>query len=267
MIPSEVKQDFCLTGEGVLLSGGQGTSFRIDNAVVKQVEDTVYSETVLSIVDQLSPVNYRVAKPLKTKENTFIGHGWQCTQYENGEEKQGKLKEKLAVSRALHHDLKQVKIEVLTGGIKPNDPWSMAHRVAWGQIQIPADINQKAAKVLKRLLNNLALREYDDFQIIHGDLAGNILFDKILPPLVIDFSPTIAPVAYAEAILIVDCIAWQGSDITNIDWLSNNDDMLIRAVIFRLTVEAVFAGNDEQRFSKQYELFHPIIQFVYKRHP
>lgn len=43
------------------------------------------------------------------------------------------------------------------------------------------------------------------------------MFDKTLSPLIIDFSPTIAPVEYAEAILVCDCIAWQGSAISEME--------------------------------------------------
>ncbi|MES7204587.1 hypothetical protein U6Q21_12495, partial [Cutibacterium acnes] len=110
--------------------------------------------------------------------------------------------------------------------------------------------------------------EYDALQWVHADLAGNILFDELLPPVIIDFSPWIAPVGYAEAILVCDCIAWQGSEVSEIELLPNTDfynEMLIRAVIFRLAVEAIFAGEDVNRFIRQYRLFQPIIDGVERR--
>lgn len=260
MVPNQVKKDFQLVGDSIPLSGGQGTSFLIKDAVVKPVDNVKHSERVLSIVDQLFPTDYRIAKPVKTRRNTFVSQGWQCTRYEAGKEKQGKVKEKLAISRMLHHDLRKIENSILVN-METNDPWSIAHQVAWEKMFLPSRIHQQAAKIIQELLDSTPLQEHYEFQIIHGDLAGNILFDHRLPPLVIDFSPTLAPVAYAEAILIVDCIAWQGEELAAIDLLSNNKEMINRAVIFRLTVEALLSGEDEKRFSNQYKLFHSIIQY------
>ncbi|XEC97485.1 hypothetical protein AB6A23_13550 [Paenibacillus tarimensis] len=112
----------------------------------------------------------------------------------------------------------------------------------------------------------MSLKRQYKVQFVHGDLSGNILFDQVLTPLIIDFSPTIAPVEYAEAILVCDCIAWQGSDLSEIELFPTDElykEMIIRAIIFRLAVSAIFAkGNNDQLFIGEYRAFKPIIEYI-----
>jgi hypothetical protein len=109
------------------------------------------------------------------------------------------------------------------------------------------------------------LKEKYDVQIIHSDLSGNILFSDGLDPLIIDFSPIIAPVEYAEAVLVCDSIAWEGSPVTEIDLVCHskfNEEMILRAIIFRLAVAAMFAGNNSDEFYEEYNNFKPILDYL-----
>jgi len=90
-------------------------------------------------------------------------------------------------------------------------------------------------------------------QIVHGDLAGNVLFSDGLPPAIIDFSPFWRPVGYAEAIVVVDALLdhEEGMEVMMLgrpggEWVQ----MLVRALIFRLVawcgyVEEAKAGVQE----------------------
>jgi hypothetical protein len=130
---------------------------------------------------------------------------------------------------------------------------------------LPQNISGQSFKILEELLFKVSLRENYKVQIVHSDLSGNILFDEILNPLIIDFSPTIAPVEYAEAIFVCDCIAWEGSSISEIDLICHtefNIEMIIRAIIFRLSVAAIFAGDDADEFNREYQNFKPIIDYI-----
>lgn len=137
--------------------------------------------------------------------------------------------------------------------------------MAWQVTELPKEIHIEIRQIIKKLIHKVRLKENYNCQIVHADLSGNILFDEMLSPLIIDFSPTVAPIEYAEAILVCDCIAWQGSKVSDIDMLLNNEfnnEMIIRAVVFRLAVAAIFSGNDLKRFLQQYYLFKPIIDYV-----
>lgn len=82
-------------------------------------------------------------------------------------------------------------------------------------------------------------------QVIHSDLAGNVLFaDELgLPPAVIDVSPQFRPVGYADAILVADAVAWHGAPLSFasafLERASDHVGNLARAVIFRVTTAAL----------------------------
>ncbi|RXZ78615.1 hypothetical protein EBB07_26255 [Paenibacillaceae bacterium] len=267
MLSEEVIHSFNLKGEIMPLPGGQNTSVRVNNAVLKPVEDVQHSERLLTIIDSLNPHGYRLSKPVRSNKGTFVSEGWICTQFEHGQEVNGLVKEKLQASRLFHHDLSTILVSNLPQVV--DNAWAKAHRIAWQTAELPKEVHIETRQIITELLLKVRLQEDYTLQVVHADLAGNILFDEVLPPLIIDFSPTIAPVEYAEAILVCDCIAWQGSKASEIDVLPNHEfykEMVIRAVVFRLAVEAIFSGKDFDRFIQQYRLFKPIVDYIDKQH-
>jgi hypothetical protein len=263
MLSEEVGYSFNLSGKIVPLLGGQNTSVRVNNdAVLKPVDDVQHYEWLLTIIDSINPQGYRLSKPIRSNKGSFVSEGWICTKFERGKNVNGLIKEKLLVSRLFHHDLSNINFKDIPQG---DNPWVVGHRIAWQKDELPKEVNFEIRKIINELLLKVRLKDQYYSQIVHADLAGNILFDDVLPPLIIDFSPTVAPVEYAEAILVCDCIAWQGSKVSNIDLLINNKfnkEMIIRAVVFRLAVEAILSGNDFNRFFEQYILFKPIIDYI-----
>ncbi|MFY0758648.1 hypothetical protein AB1K32_07180 [Metabacillus dongyingensis] len=258
----EVVHSFNLKGEIVPLIGGQNTSVRVNNAVLKPVDDVLHYEWLLNILDNINPQGYRLSKPIRSIKGTFVSEGWICTKFERGQEVNGCIEEKLRVSRLFHHDLSSINFRDFS---QDDNPWAKAHRIAWQAGELPKEVPNETRQTINDLLLKVRLKEHYNVQFVHADLSGNILFDEVLPPLIIDFSPTVAPVQYAEAILVCDCIAWQGSKIFEIDLLPNNTfykEMIIRAVIFRLSVEAIFSGKDFNRFIEQYNLFKQIIDYI-----
>ncbi|OCA88434.1 hypothetical protein A8F94_24555 [Bacillus sp. FJAT-27225] len=259
MLSKEVLRSFNVNGEITPLKGGQNTSVRVNNVVLKPVEDVLHSERLFKIISSINPQGYRLSKPIKSNKGTFVSNGWGCTNFERGQEVNGQIKEKLRVSRLFHRDLSNIRYKDFS---QVDNPWSKAHRIAWQIDGLRMGANTEARKIINELLQKIQLREQYNLQIVHSDLAGNILFDDVLPPLIIDFSPTVAPVEYAEAILVCDCIAWQGSKISDIDLLPGNKEMFIRAVVFRLAAEAIISGENSSRFNGQYNLFKQIIDYV-----
>ena len=75
---------------------------------------------------------------------------------------------------------------------------------------------------------------------MHGDTCANLLFDSVLPPAVIDFSPYWRPTAYADAIVAVDGLLWFRAGPDLVALASTGADfpqMLVRALLFRLLLE------------------------------
>jgi len=262
MLSEEIIRSFNVSGEKIPLLGGQNTSVRVNHAVFKPVDDMEYTEWLLTVIDSIRPQGYRLSKPLRTQKGTFVSDGWVCTQFERGQEVNGKINEKLHVSRLFHRDISNLNVE---NCIQVQNPWAMAHHIAWQRDEMPPEVHPKTKLIINELLSKVQLQEQYNLQIVHGDLAGNILFDDVFPPLIIDFSPTVAPVEYAEAILVCDCIAWQGSEVFEIEVLSSHGsfiEMIIRAIVFRLAVEAIFAKSDHTTFEQQYHLFKPILDYI-----
>ncbi len=259
-ITNDILAAFGLQGEIRPLGGGQNTSVRVQDAVLKPVDNNRYHEWVAGILDQLNPQGYRVSKPIRSIDGSYVDRGWCCTRYEPGEHKLGEIKRKLTVARALHRDLANLQSGVVPAS---DDPWTRAHRIVWGSDPLPLDVGKVARSTLARLLREVGPRPAGQpEQIVHSDLSGNILFHDSFAPLVIDFSPTIAPIEYAEAILVCDCIAWEGSPLSDLKLLPATDlyrEMIIRAVIFRLGVTALVAGGDDDRFLAEYRGFEPIV--------
>lgn len=62
--------------------------------------------------------------------------------------------------------------------------------MAWQIDELPRETQE----IINNLLSRVSRKEQYKVQIVHSDLSGNILFDEVLNPLIIDFSPIIAPV-------------------------------------------------------------------------
>jgi uncharacterized protein (TIGR02569 family) len=125
--------------------------------------------------------------------------------------------------------------------------WAVGDRVAWGELPAAtfADV-----KHVPRLV--AALRPVDESasQLVHGDLTGNVLFADGLPPAVIDFSPFWRPPGYAAAIVVGDALVWEGADEGLLAAVADVEDLpqlLLRALIFRAVVDALFRAGEPHR--------------------
>lgn len=255
-VPQHVIRSFGLSGLPIPLPGGENRSFLADDHVLKPVDNVPLAEWAGTAWSGLTPEQYRISRPLKSGKGKFIEDGWSASRFEKGEHKKGHTTEKLAVCRALHTGLSRLNPCEMP---ENNDPWARAHRVAWQTDELPQDLPQHAAKILRGLLDKVSPGAMGFPQIIHADLCGNILFEEGQLPLVIDFSPFKAPAAYAEAILICDGIAWENSPLSSISLLPDTryyKEMLTRAALFRLTVAAILHG--ESGFAEEFHNFKAI---------
>jgi hypothetical protein len=84
-------------------------------------------------------------------------------------------------------------------------------------------------------------------QLIHGDLAGNVVFADGQRPGIIDMSPHLAPAPFADAIIVADTIAWSGAETDLARWFIESTpggaNLLIRAVVFRLVITSLLNGD------------------------
>jgi uncharacterized protein (TIGR02569 family) len=254
-----ILQAFNLTGDPSPLPGGQNNSFKVDHFVLKHVGSGSHHEWVASILSKVNPQGFRVSTPVISRNNNFVFDGWTCSSFQPGIILKGHEKEKLDVSRLFHKSLTALDLNRYQAA---NDRWQVAHRIAWETESCPPGMNSDLVEYIESLLRYVQSTPNYPIQLVHGDLAGNVLFHDGLPPVIIDFSPTLAPVEYAEAILIADAIAWHDAPLNTVELLPQNDlykDMLLRAVIFRLAVAAQLPEGGDSGFIKTLDAFGELI--------
>jgi uncharacterized protein (TIGR02569 family) len=146
----------------------------------------------------------------------------------------------VAAGERLHH--------VLTGESRPDfldrrdDPWSVADRVAWGEVTLD---DADAVPYLSRLLACAGTASHLHAQLVHGDLTGNVLLARGLPPAVVDLSPYWRPTGYASAVVVADALVWEGADDTLVETLGHVAELgkhLARALAFRLVTSHLAGG-------------------------
>ncbi len=234
-VPPSVQAAFGLTGHQVALPGGTGTSVRIADAVLKPIDDLTEVVWVAEMLSRLPEDGFRIARPLRAHDGSWIAAGWSAATFVQGESAPaGTWRDVLAAAHAFHAALRhEGRPEFLQ---RRQHRWALADRVAWGEAS--ADPVPELEPVLARLAALVqAPTRADVSQVVHGDLAGNVLFAPGLPPAIIDFSPYWRPTTYAAAIVAVDGMLWFGADNTLLRQIADEAGStmpLVRAIIFRL---------------------------------
>ena len=162
--------------------------------------------------------------------------GWAATALVKGRSGPvGRWSELLSAARAFH---KAVRRESRPSFLDHRTHrWALADRVAWGEAKV--EPVGAVAPLLADLIRHIRPVREQHHQLVHGDLSGNVLFAKGLPPAIIDFSPYWRPPTYAEAITAVDALLWFGATDQVLHLVqrdSESTQLLLRAVIFRLIV-------------------------------
>jgi uncharacterized protein (TIGR02569 family) len=181
----EVLRAFGLTGTPIALDSGQGTSWRVADAVLKPLDMSPDEVAWLAhTYEQIVCDGFRVAVPLQANNGQLVVDGWRATKAVSGRHESGRWKDIIVVGERFHGALIGVgRPEFID---RRTNPWAVADRVAWNDEE-PADAFMDS-KHLPRLLS--LLRPVDEpSPLVHGDLTGNVLFDSRLPPAIIDFSP------------------------------------------------------------------------------
>jgi putative hydrolase of the HAD superfamily len=254
------------------LPGGQGSSVLAGPLVLKPHAADHLAEARWSaeVVEWIAgrAAGFRVARPVRTKEGALFVEGWGATEALEGELRGAGPEDWPALFEAGHaynealRDLPRPELlEART------HRWALADRVAFGE---PYPDPVPAARLLLETLLRQRRPSHEPEQVIHGDLAGNVLFSPGRPPAVIDFSPYWRPADYALAVAAVDALLWYEAPLSVLELVARRTgpgfgDHLIRALIFRLVAhsEAVKAaggpalpGTDPEmeRFDLVYDL-------------
>lgn len=213
------------------LPGGEGTSYKVDDIVLKPVDNQEQTNWSAETLKSMKTDGFRVSHSIKAKDGKWIYKGWQAFNYQDGEEIKSDWDIKINTSRKFHKSLRGVSKPDFIG--KRNNPWDNADLAVWeSDLYFRIGIEDYTNSLVS-MLKPIDLPQ----QIIHADLTQNILFYSKLDPLIIDFSPYWRPAEYANAVIIVDSIVWEEAPDSLLDELANtfeNNQLLIRAALWRI---------------------------------
>ncbi len=232
---AEVLTAFAARGWPTPLDGGQGSSWKVGDLVVKPRDlGEAELEWQAELLASIPRDGFRVALPRRATNGSLVVDGWCAWERVPGRHEPRRWLEIIAAGERFHAAAAHVPRPEFIG--QRTDAWSIGDRVAWGDLPI-SRFGQ--VKHLPRL--SAALRPIDQpSQLIHGDLTGNVLFAEGVPPAVIDFSPYWRPAAFAAAIVVGDALIWEGADARILDAVGHIDQFaqfLLRALIYRAVTD------------------------------
>jgi uncharacterized protein (TIGR02569 family) len=247
-VPADVLAAFGLAGVvPVRLPGGQGSAWRAGQVVLKPADSVRAGRWFADVYDELNGPGFRVPRPVRAMTGDWVELGWTCWRWVAGAAADWsgvspRWPELIAVSRALHAALADVPVPPWRAS--EENPWVIGDQVAWGE-RDPGPLLGPAAGQLAGQVRLLlaALRPVDlPNQLIHADLAGNVLFADGMPPAVIDFSPLERPAGLPLAVVAVDALQWHQARPEALRQLADEpelDQLLARALIYRHITEIV----------------------------
>ncbi|WP_211348121.1 TIGR02569 family protein [Saccharothrix texasensis] len=259
--PRTVLSAFGVTAEPVALPGGRGGTWRAGGVVLKPVDFEPETRWRSDVLAALPPsAGFRVAPPVRSASGDWVVDGWEACRFVPGEPDTGRADDVLRAGIAFHAAVRDVPRPAYLD--LRDDPWSVGDRVAWEES--PVDVGPAALGLLEPLV--AARRPVDlPAQVVHGDLAGNVLFAPDLPPAVIDWPPYWRPASWAAAVVVADCLCWYGAPPALLDRWSHLPawhQVVLRALIYRIVTRDL-AGGD--RPADQVRAYRPAVDLVLAR--
>ena len=244
--------------EGVLepLPGGRGTTWRAGDLALSPGHDAAEAwlapiQARLAVrLDELSPRSLRLALPVPARDGTLVVDGWTATRFEPGTTPCRDLATLRATAHLLHAHLARVVPERPAALDARTDQWGVAERQAYDADAALAAAADRPEPGLVALVSDLVggLEGSDPGrrQVVHADLAGNVLLDADGVPFVIDLSPAWRSPLWAEAVCVLDAVLWHGAPTEALDdWRTGPErQAMLRAALFRvLSDEPCDAGR------------------------
>ena len=207
--------------------------WRVGWVVLKRIVDPVEADYI-AVVSAALPM---VARPVQTDAGDWFAGGWGATEWIDGKPGPERWDDVLAIGEGLHAALKGLRPDWPDAIDARTTPWAIADRVAWHEQSVPAEVSEKVRAGVARALELVPAHDDRPVQVVHGDLAGNVLFPVRGPGVVIDLSPYRRPVGFATAVAVLDQICWHGAPAARTDLTDPGD--LARAVVFRIVAAAL----------------------------
>jgi len=264
--PAEVLTAFGITETPVPLTGGQGQTWRAGDLVLKPEDADARVAWLVDTIEQLPDTDdFRLARHVRAGDGRLLVDGWEATGWLAGAHLSESWADVLTVSRAFHAALATVPVP--SAGVPGDDNhWRIADRVAWGEQPCAADVPAAVRALFDRLQSHVdAPWTGSAPQLIHADIGNNVLFapDEGLPPAIIDVSPYVRPAEFANAMAVADAMAWQGAPLTHairfVTTVDGGDQLLARAVVFRIVAAALVWPGYPERLAAEVDAYRPVL--------
>jgi uncharacterized protein (TIGR02569 family) len=260
--PASVLRAFRVPELAALVPGGQGVTYRAGDMALKPCDDPAEAEWLASVLSGIHEHGFRIARPIRASSGRFVEDGWCASCWVEGTTSlSGRWPEAIEAIRAFHRALRHVPKRPEFDDRK--NLYALADRIAWQEAPLShvpalgADIQR-----LIRCLRPVTATP----QLIHGDPSeGNLLFHDGLPPAIIDVAPYWRPAEYAIATFVADAIAWSAAPhflLETVRLVPEMDQLLARAVLFRVIVSRLFHPDDNQPAVSRTNAYLPVIDAV-----
>ena len=234
--------------EGVLepLDGGRGTSWRAGDLVLSPGHEE--SEAWLAPIqarlavrlDEVVPRSVRLALPVPARDGNLTADGWAATRFEVGTTQCRDLAILRATAHLLHAHLASAVPERPAALGDRSDQWAEAERAAYdSEVAVSAASGRTEpglADLVGALVADLDDTDLGREQLVHADLAGNVLLDATGVPFVIDLSPAWRSPLWAEAVCVLDAVLGLDAPTEALDeWRAGPQrQAMLRAALFRV---------------------------------
>lgn len=228
--PPGVLAAFGVAGRAERLAGGQGTSWRVGDVVLKPGVDARFQEWLGTVLAGIAQRGFRLPTVRRAGEGEWVVHDWGAQSFLPGSTVRDRGTDWgsiMGASRAVHTATAALaRPEFLD---RRNDPWASADRDAW------AEAPQPVAPELRALVERLysVPSPTGPAQAVHGDLTSNVLLLPDESPSIIDFSPYWRPASYAEGIIVADALCWHAAPPRIVDEVGVPIEAVARGLLFR----------------------------------
>lgn len=234
--PARVQAGFQAAGAISKLPGGRGTAWKAGDVTLKPLDVLPQEMLWLDEVARghAGDGRLRLSLPIRSQSGELILDGWTAFPYLAGEHQIGRWLEIAKIAREFAALFSEVRrpgfIDLRTHA------WATADRIAWNEDHGGSFVD--APYVVD--LMNARQPVSDPAALSHGDLTGNVLFDSVLPPAVIDLTLYWRPVEYSVAVIAIDAVCFEGAPLSLLKTISPSPAFpqhLIRAALFRIVTD------------------------------
>jgi uncharacterized protein (TIGR02569 family) len=206
------------------------------DVLIRPVPDNVVAAWSATVLDGLQVDGLRIAQPVRSSDGRWVVGGWAACRFVPGA-LEPRFDAVVEAANRLHAATASVARPRLLND--RDDLLARSAAGAFGERRLTLDpaIGGELYSHLADLRRPVRLVP----QVVHPELFGAVLFDDDAVPALIEMVPCWRPKEWAAAVIVVDALAWGGSDEGLLHRWAHLDEWpqaLLRALLHRLALHA-----------------------------